>query len=94
LQKFHELMPDVPVAVLLPQFKRRLSDRELGELATYATFVNLHHRRINEKIIDRIHSRHMKVMAWNVKSPNDAYPLIHAGVDGMITKYPDLLIRN
>ena len=48
---------------------------------------------ITNQFIDAVHHRHLKVAVWTVNSEEDMKQLIDLGVDGILTDYPDRLVR-
>lgn len=48
---------------------------------------------VNERLISQCHDQKMKVIPWTVNKVEDLRNLIHLGVDGIITDYPDRLIN-
>lgn len=87
-RRMHELMPDIPIAVLINKDKHPLSDETLDELASYAAYINYNFELIDKKLIAKIHARDRKVMAWTVRSEQDERRMKRLGVDGIITDYP------
>lgn len=48
------------------------------------------YRLVNEKLIQFAKTRSIKVLPWTVNNTEDIRKLIHLGVHGIITDYPDL----
>ena len=48
---------------------------------------------ITDQFIDAVHQRHLKVAVWTVNSEENMRQLITMGVDGILTDYPDRLVR-
>ncbi|MBH0162171.1 glycerophosphodiester phosphodiesterase [Fictibacillus sp. 26RED30] len=88
MQQMDKLLPRVPVGVLTSN-AADLSEAKLDEFATYAEFVNPSRTLVNSSIVDEVHERHMGIMAWTVRNKPEVQPLLDAGVDGIITDYPD-----
>lgn len=93
VQRFHEILPDVPVGVLTYQ-PQDLTDAKLAEFAAYADYVNPSLNLVTEQLVDRIHALGMETHVWTVRDMAWVDPLIQAGVDGIITDYPDYVPRN
>ncbi|WP_209121320.1 glycerophosphodiester phosphodiesterase family protein [Alkalihalobacillus sp. BA299] len=93
VKKLHELLPDVPRAVLTSK-KKDLTDTRLKEFTFYADYVNTSRRLVTKKLVNKIHSLDMKIMTWTVRKKDQVAPLVNAGVDGIITDYPDYVPKN
>ncbi len=49
--------------------------------------------QITPELLAEAHSRDLKVVAWTVNEPEQMRALIAAGVDGIITNYPNELVK-
>jgi glycerophosphoryl diester phosphodiesterase len=92
VKKFHALLPDIPVGVLTSG-SHHLTDAMLAEFSTYADYVNPNLAYVNADLVERVHRLGMGVMAWTVRNRSQVQPLLDAGVDGIITDYPDYVPR-
>lgn len=93
MKTFHERMPDVPVGVLTSN-KDHLTDEKLADFADYADYVNPTQKLVTAELVDRIHDLGMQISVWTVRKPEEVEPLLAAGVDDIITDYPDYVPRN
>nr|WP_301172364.1 glycerophosphodiester phosphodiesterase [Brevibacillus nitrificans] len=93
MKTFHELLPKVPVGVLTSN-KDDLTDEKLEEFASYADYVNPTQKLVTEELVNRIHDLGMQISVWTVRKPEEVQPLLDAGVDDIITDYPDYVPRN
>ncbi|MDF2682031.1 MAG: glycerophosphodiester phosphodiesterase [Brevibacillus sp.] len=93
MKTFHELLPDIPVGVLTSN-KDDLTDEKLKEFAAYADYVNPTQKLVTEDLVNRIHDLDMQISVWTVRKPEEVEPLLKAGVDDIITDYPDYVPRN
>jgi glycerophosphoryl diester phosphodiesterase len=48
--------------------------------------------RVTRELVAEAHANDVKVVAWTANSPEEMQKLISAGVDGIITDYPDRLV--
>jgi glycerophosphoryl diester phosphodiesterase len=55
----------------------------------YSPFFKL----LNKKVVDLCHKKGIKVVPWTVNEPSDIQSVINLGVDGIITDYPNRIIR-
>jgi glycerophosphoryl diester phosphodiesterase len=49
--------------------------------------------RVTRELVTEAHAHDLKVVAWTADSRAEMQKLIAAGVDGIITNYPDRLIE-
>lgn len=89
VQIFRRLLPRVPVGVLIRNNPNGISDWELAMFSTYADYVNPNRLMVDAQLTRRIHQFGMRIWAWTVRKPEEAVQLKEAGVDGIITDYPD-----
>jgi glycerophosphoryl diester phosphodiesterase len=68
-----------------PRLPRMLSRAGAGALM-------LQHRLVSRAAVDRAHSLDVPVLAWTVDEPADVARVIEAGVDGVITNDPGMLL--
>jgi glycerophosphoryl diester phosphodiesterase len=88
LRAYHDLAPDVPVALL---YYTRPTDAELVAASTWLDGVNPALGNIDQAIVDRIHELGMTTDVWTVNEGRDMYRAIEWHVDGVITNYPKVL---
>ena len=91
LRLVKEAMPDLTVAFLIGEegSPEDLLDRLGFEPEIYSPYYKL----INRDRLKRLHKRGIKVIPWTVNEVDDMQSLMKMGVDGIITDYPDRLIR-
>lgn len=51
------------------------------------------HRCLNARLVDEIHALGLLVFVWTVNRPRPCERLLRAGVDGITTNYPDVMLR-
>lgn len=93
VKKIHKLLPEVPTAVLTWK-SEDITDSALKEFTEYADYVNTSLGLVTKELVDRIHSLGMGIMPWTVRDAEQVSPLLNAGVDGIITDYPDYVPKN
>ncbi|MGE6378983.1 glycerophosphodiester phosphodiesterase [Peribacillus muralis] len=86
MKRFHLLMPDVQVGVLI---KRRISEDKIKEIAEYASFLNPKQTILNPKLQQRIQKHGLKVYTWTVNNKKRMRMLEQMRVDGIISDFPD-----
>ena len=86
MRTFHELLPHIPVGVLL---NRRVSDQKLKEISEFASFANPKQTLLNPNLKTRIQSHGMKVFTWTVNNKKQMQSLKKMKLDGIISDFPD-----
>ncbi|MFD6210286.1 glycerophosphodiester phosphodiesterase [Peribacillus sp. NPDC060253] len=89
MKRFHQLMPDIQVGVLI---KRRITDQKLKEIAEFASFLNPKHTILNTKLQMRIQEHGMKVYTWTVNNKKQMRKFKKMKLDGIVSDYPDYLL--
>lgn len=87
LRHIHDLLPDIPVGVLIHEDQHPLSEVKLNQIAEYASYINYNHVLLDESFVRNIHDHNMKVMAWTLRYDRDMKRMKTIGVDGIITDY-------
>jgi len=85
----HARLPHIPAGVLIGEKQHPLPDEALDDIASFADYINYNHEILDRRIVDRIHDRQRKVMAWTIRKEKDMGRVKRLGVDGIITDYPD-----
>lgn len=93
MQRMKQLTPGLPVGVLVYR-AQDVTAESLARFATYADYVNPSYGLIDRELVDRIHALGMRTHVWTVRTPSLVKPLLQAGVDGIITDYPDYVPKN
>ncbi len=90
VRKIHELLPSMPTGVLT-WLSSDLTNVKLKEFSGYADYVNANLKNVaaDATLVSRIHALGMKITPWTVRSRAEVAPLLQAGVDGIVTDYPD-----
>ena len=92
LIKFHQLLPSIPIGVLLKKYSgQRISDKELVSYASYATFINPKITMVNQRLINRIHQHGLHSFIWTIRKKHEVNYLKQLHVEGIISDFPDFL---
>ena len=101
LKKFRTICPDVATAAIPSEAMWFYYLSRIGLTALYSpeenallvpkTFKGRH--VITNQFLDAAHHRHLNVSVWTVNSEEDMRQLITMGVDGILTDYPDRLVK-
>lgn len=83
-----EIEPKIVTGFLRSRLKREVTLRALGLKAKYVLGIE---EKLTPRMIAEIRDAGLKVIAWTVNDSARMLELIRAGVDGIITDYPDRL---
>jgi glycerophosphoryl diester phosphodiesterase len=91
LKRFHELLPSIPIGILLKNSGvSMISNKDLRSITSYVTYVNPKVTMVNKRLIKRIHRHGLKTIIWTVNKKNEVNRLKNLQVEGIITDFPDL----
>lgn len=88
VERFHRILPGVLTGVLVHQ-REQVTLTSLRQYAAYANYINMSLPLATAKAMEAIHSLGLKAYPWTVRNRAEVKPLASAGVDGIITDYPD-----
>ncbi|WP_339236389.1 glycerophosphodiester phosphodiesterase family protein [Bacillus sp. FSL K6-1012] len=94
IQRFRELYPSIPTAVITRPNFGMLSRNQLKACKAFANYINIKYTRLNRLMIASAHKNGLKVFAWTVKHQKTAAKLQAMGVDGIVTDYPDYVLKD
>lgn len=57
------------------------------------TGVNPNKKFVRKRIVKKLHARGQKIYVWTVNKEEDMKKIVEKGVDGIITNYPDRLLK-
>lgn len=91
LQWLHKQNIDVSMALLIENSAN--VDSCVAALGFTPTIYSPNFNLINKDVIDRLHSKNIKVIPWTVNEDRDLRRVAEMGVDGIITDYPDRAVK-
>ncbi|MCM3651938.1 glycerophosphodiester phosphodiesterase [Metabacillus litoralis] len=91
LQRFHQIVPNVPLGLLVKYRVHGISNVQLREWSSLVRYINPNKALITKGLVKRIHSYKLKVIPYTVRDKKSIKGLIDAKVDGVVTDYPDYL---
>ncbi len=92
LNLVHQLKPKIKTSLLVE--KGQLSIEEnLNRLNFTPSIYSPEHQSVSEEAVKLLHQKNILVIPWTVNNRKDMISLIQQGVDGLITDYPNDLIR-
>lgn len=91
LQILHQSYPKISLALLVED---SLSVEEhLTRLGFSPDIYSPDYHLLSEEVIQQLHNKNIKVIPWTVNTREEMDALIKMGVDGIITDYPNLILR-
>jgi glycerophosphoryl diester phosphodiesterase len=88
LRRARAIEPGVRIGLLAEEKPQELLEAA-AEMRAYA--INAHHKLASADLCAQAHRRGLKVYVWTVDDPNQMQAKIEAGVDGIMTNYPERL---
>ena len=91
LRYLHQNYPSIRTAMLIQGSDKRKLSEQLTELGYIPDIYSPEYGLVTRELIDKCHQQNIKVIPWTVNDPAKINELKNAGVDGIISDYPDLL---
>jgi glycerophosphoryl diester phosphodiesterase len=89
IKLIHQNYPSIKVAALVGD-RNLQPETVVGELGFTPYIYSPEYTLVNEQMIKDCHSRGMKILPWTVNTAADIKRLKQAGVDGIISDFPNL----
>ena len=90
LRYLHKNYPSVKTAMLIESADKRSVDEQLKDLGFTPTIYSPEQGLVNDELIKKCHLLGIKIIPWTVNDRLRIEDLQKAGVDGIISDYPDL----
>ena len=68
-------------------------EENLKRLGFTPDYFSPHYRLVTREMVEQLHQRKIKVLPWTVDEMKDMELMASYGVDGIISNYPDRLIK-
>ncbi|SHM54458.1 glycerophosphodiester phosphodiesterase [Gracilibacillus kekensis] len=91
IKKVKKLLPDVETGVIVS--KRKLNTTEIADLANYVNVINYNVNYLSKDIVEAAHNNDIMVTAWSIKKQKHFNKAMELGVDGIVTNFPDWIIK-
>jgi glycerophosphoryl diester phosphodiesterase len=92
LQRIHDERPDLPLVLLLYVSGSPIAESRLDDAAAVAIGVGPDSSNVDAALVAAAHERCLDVHPYTVDDPAAMSTLLDAGVDGMFTNAPDVLM--
>ena len=91
LRVLHEKYPKQKTALLTSN--KKSFDENIADLGFTPTTYSPNFILVTPELVKEAHAKKVEVLPWTVDEPADMEKMISYGVDGIITNYPDRLIK-
>lgn len=92
LQRIHDRQPDLPLVLLLSTSGTPIAASRLDDAAELAIGIGPAAVNVDAALVEAAHERCLDVHPYTVDDPTTMTTLLAAGVDGMFTNAPDVLL--
>lgn len=93
LRIIHEKYPQVKTAALIEEGIFTSAEDQVKELGFIPSIYSPHYLLVTKSMISYCHRNNIKVIPWTVNDVMQAKQLIDKGVDGIISDYPDKMVK-
>lgn len=87
----HQIAPDIPLVFLVENVWG--FETNMDKLGFNPTTYSPYYQLVTPKLVRKCKERGVKLVPWTVNDVETMRSLIHLGVDGMITDYPNLISK-
>jgi len=91
LQATHRLDPTIVTALLIEDLGSVAE--QLAELGYTPHTYSPHYKMVTAHLVQTVHQANMRIIPWTVNETSTMQSLMELGVDGIITDYPDRVVR-
>lgn len=91
LEEIKKQMPKMPVALLVDENESIVEKQ--NQLSFEPEIISPYFKLLNKDLVAKFQSNNQMVIPWTVNSENDMQTMIDFRVDGIITDYPDILLK-
>ena len=93
LQEIRKIDPTITTALLIDIKNLKGLKGNLKTLGFKPSIYSPYYMLVNKKLVRACHQMHIKVLPWTVNDEKKMVELKNMGVDGLISDYPDRLIK-
>ena len=94
LQHLHKAYPHIKSSFLVEGTGGKSVEQQINELGFYPTVYSPEFHLVDTHMLDYCKSKKMKLIPWTINDVATFQKLKSMGVDGIITDYPDLAMKN
>lgn len=96
LQYVHRVYPDIELAFLQESVGFKTIDEfdaDLENLGFTPQFYSCQFTMLTQELVNHVHEKNARVVPWTVNKTDDMLAMLNMHVDGMITDYPNRLLK-
>lgn len=93
LQIIHQKYPGIKTAALIEEGIFTPAEKQIEKLGFIPTIYSPHYLLVSRAMIKYCKENNIKLIPWTVNDINTATQLINMGVDGIISDYPDRMVK-
>lgn len=93
LQYLHKKYPTMTTVLLVEDFDKATFAEQITKLGFVPTVYSPHYNLVNSKLAADCKQQNIRLIPWTVNDSSSMQRLIALGVDGIITDYPDRLMK-
>ncbi|MEX1202437.1 MAG: glycerophosphodiester phosphodiesterase [Ferruginibacter sp.] len=93
LQYLHKKYPTMATVLLVEDFNKATFAEQLTKLGFVPTVYSPHYTLVNSKLAADCKQQNIRLIPWTVNDSTSMQRLIALGVDGIISDYPDRLMK-
>ena len=93
LQVMHQKYPDVKLSLLIEEDDKRSVEQMIRDLGFVPEVISPAFELVTQNMIRYCHSNNIQVIPCTVNNEDDITLLKDMGVDGIISDYPDRLVK-
>jgi glycerophosphoryl diester phosphodiesterase len=90
LHYLHKKYPAIKTAMLVEENDKAGFEKQLKKNGFAATIYSPHYKQVTKALVEKCHTKKMKLIPWTVNTKEEITRLKALGVDGVISDYPDL----
>ncbi len=87
LEEIHKKNDKIVLAYLVENLST--FDKNMAKISFIPDIYSPYYRFVSKRLANKVHAKGMKLIPWTVNEHKDMKKMIKAGVDGIITDYPD-----
>ena len=91
LEEIKKQAPEMQVAILVDE-DENISEK-LKQLSYKPEIISPYYKLLDKETISKFHKEGFKVIPWTVNTASEMQEMIRFNVDGIITDYPDVLLK-
>lgn len=92
LQSLNRISANIPLGLLVKYRVHGISSAQLKDWTSIVQYINPNKALITKKLVKKIHTYNVKVIPYTVRDKKSINGLVNAGVDGIVTDYPDYIV--